>query len=166
MSSLLTIDTIHIALILTLLYLAYVDLRTFHLPNAITFPMILLGLMINFYSTARMTNFFDAVTGSVVGYVFIWGLNEIYWRLKKQHAIGMGDAKLLAALGAWLGLSALVNILFFASIGGIIGGLIWLKMHQKSIRSAFPFGPFIAIAGIIELLWPQLLQTRLLSSLI
>ena len=164
MPSLLTIDAIRIALILTLLYLAYVDLRTFRLPNAITFPMIFLGLIFNFYSTAKLTNFSDAVTGSVLGYVCIWGLNDIYWRFKKQHAIGMGDAKLLAALGAWLGLSAMVNILFFASIGGMIGGLIWLKMHQKSIRSAFPFGPFIAIAGIIELLWPQIIPHLLLSN--
>lgn len=92
MSSLLTIDTIRIALILTLLYLAYVDLRTFCLPNALTFPMIFLGLIFNFYSTAKLTNFSDAVTGSVLGYVCIWGLNDIYWRFKKQHAIGMGDA--------------------------------------------------------------------------
>lgn len=162
----LTIDAIRIALIVTLLYLAYVDLRTFRLPNSITFPLIFLGLIFNFYSTARLTNFSDAATGSAVGYIFIWGLNEIYRRLKKHHGIGMGDAKLLAALGAWLGLAALVNILFLASIGGIVGGLVWLKIHQKSIRSAFPFGPFIAIAGIIELLWPQLLQTHLLNNLI
>lgn len=162
----LTIDAIRIALIVTLLYLAYVDLRTFRLPNSITFPLIFLGLIFNFYSTARLTNFSDAATGSAVGYIFIWGLNEIYRRFKKHHGIGMGDAKLLAALGAWLGLAALVNILFLASIGGIVGGLVWLKIHQKSIRSAFPFGPFIAIAGIIELLWPQLLQTHLLNNLI
>lgn len=162
----LTIDAIRIALIVTLLYLAYVDLRTFRLPNSITFPLIFLGLIFNFYSTARLTNFSDAATGSSVGYIFIWGLNEIYRRLKKHHGIGMGDAKLLAALGAWLGLAALVNILFLASIGGIVGGLVWLKIHQKSIRSAFPFGPFIAIAGIIELLWPQLLQTHLLNNLV
>jgi leader peptidase (prepilin peptidase)/N-methyltransferase len=162
----LTIDAIRIALIVTLLYLAYVDLRTFRLPNSITFPLIFLGLIFNFYSTARLTNFSDAATGSAVGYIFIWGLNEIYRRFKQRHGIGMGDAKLLAALGAWLGLAALVNILFLASMGGIIGGLVWLKIHQKSIRSAFPFGPFIAIAGIIELLWPQLLQTHLLNNLI
>jgi leader peptidase (prepilin peptidase)/N-methyltransferase len=162
----LTIDPIRIVLIATLLYLAYVDLRTFRLPNSITFPLIVLGLIFNFFSTARLTNFSDAAIGAIVGYFFIWCLNGIYRRFKKHHAIGMGDAKLLAALGAWLGWSALINILFFASIGGIIGGLIWLKIHQKSIRSAFPFGPFIAIAGIIELLWPQLLQTHLLSNLI
>ncbi len=162
----LTIDAIRIALILTLLYLAYVDLRTFRLPNLITFPLVFLGLIFNFYSSARFTNFFDAATGSTVGYIFIWGLNEMYRRIKKHHGIGMGDAKLLAALGAWLGLSALINILFLASIGGIIGGLVWLKIHQKSMRSAFPFGPFIAIAGIIELLWPQLLQRYLLNHLI
>ena len=165
MSSLLTIDTIRIALILTLLYLAYVDLRTFCLPNALTFPMIFLGLIFNFYSTAKLTNFSDAVTGSVVGYVCIWGLNDIYWRFKKQHAIGMGDAKLLAALGAWLGWQPLPSILLIASLAGLIGGVVWLAWNKQNHRAAFPFGPFLAIAGIIELLWPQTIQTLLLSKL-
>lgn len=76
----------------------------------------------------------------------------------------MGDAKLLAALGAWLGWVALPGILLIASILGLIGGLIWLQWNKQDHRAAFPFGPFLAFAGIIELLWPQLLQTLLLSS--
>jgi leader peptidase (prepilin peptidase)/N-methyltransferase len=102
--------------------------------------------------------------GGIFGYAFLWGLNFIYYWAKKQHGIGMGDAKLLAALGAWLGASALPEILLISSISGLIGGLIWLRLQEQSIRSAFPFGPFIAIAGIIELLWPQILQTWYLSN--
>lgn len=77
----------------------------------------------------------------------------------------MGDAKLLAALGAWLGWFALPEILLMASLTGLIGGFIWLQWNKQNHRSAFPFGPFLAIAGIIELLWPQTLQTLLLSHL-
>jgi leader peptidase (prepilin peptidase)/N-methyltransferase len=76
----------------------------------------------------------------------------------------MGDAKLLAALGAWLGWSALPSILFLASVLGIVGGILWLKLNKKKHGSPFPFGPFLIFAGIIELLWPQLIQNLLLSS--
>jgi leader peptidase (prepilin peptidase)/N-methyltransferase len=76
----------------------------------------------------------------------------------------MGDAKLLAALGAWLGWGALPGILFLASVTGLIGGMAWLKLNKQSPGSAFPFGPFLVIAGIIELLWPQLLQNLFLIS--
>ena len=74
----------------------------------------------------------------------------------------MGDAKLLAALGAWLGWEALPGILFFASLTGLIGGLVWLRLNKQHPGSAFPFGPFLVIAGIIELLWPLLLQNLFL----
>ena len=81
-----------------------------------------------------------------------------------QHGIGLGDAKLLSALGAWHGISALPNILLVASISGVLGGLLWLRFQKQTIRSAFPFGPFLAFAGIIELLWPQHLQALILNS--
>jgi leader peptidase (prepilin peptidase)/N-methyltransferase len=78
----------------------------------------------------------------------------------------MGDAKLLAALGAWLGWSTLPSILLMASVTGVLGGIIWLKLRRDHLREAFPFGPFLVIAGIIELLWPQLIQTWILPNLI
>jgi len=89
-------------------------------------------------------------------------MNFVYRALKKQNGIGMGDAKLLAGLGAWLGASALPMVLLVASLTGLIGGLIWLKWQRSQINQVFPFGPFLAFAGIIELLWPQALQTLLL----
>jgi len=89
-------------------------------------------------------------------------MNFIYRTLKKQSGIGMGDAKLLAALGAWLGADALPEILLIASLSGLVGGLLWLKWQKSQINHPFPFGPFLAFAGIIELLWPQAIQTSLL----
>ena len=81
-----------------------------------------------------------------------------------QDGIGMGDAKLLAVLGAWLGWGALPSILFIASTSGIVGGLVWLRLNKQNHQGAFPFGPFLIFAGIIELLWPQLLQHLLLNN--
>lgn len=156
---------IQVPLILILVYLAYIDLRTFRLPDAITLPLVLSGLLFNSFSQERLTPLQDSVIGAILGYASLWLLNFIYRLTKKQDGIGMGDAKLLAALGAWLGWYVLPGILLMASLTGLIGGFIWLQRNKQNHRSAFPFGPFLAIAGIIELLWPQTLQTLLLSKL-
>ena len=156
---------IQVPLILILAYLAYIDLRTFRLPDAITLPLILAGLLFNGISNQGFASFQDAIIGAITGYSSLWLLNYLYRTFKKQHGIGMGDAKLLAALGAWLGWFALPSILLIASLIGLIGGFVWLQWNKQNHRSAFPFGPFLAIAGIIELLWPQTLQTLLLSNL-
>ena len=165
MGNLALFDWIRICLILALMYLAYIDLRTFRLPDVITYPLILSGLMVSSFSKLGFISFQDSVIGAAVGYTSLWLLNLLYRLVKKQEGIGMGDAKLLAALGAWFGWYALPSILLIASLSGLIGGFIWLQWNKQSHRSAFPFGPFLAIAGIIELLWPQTLQTLLLSKL-
>jgi leader peptidase (prepilin peptidase)/N-methyltransferase len=156
---------IKVSLILALVYLAYIDLRTFRLPDAITLVLVLSGLLFNGFSETGLASFQDSVIGAILGYVSLWLLNTLYRLTKKQDGIGMGDAKLFAALGAWLGWFALPGILLMASLTGLIGGFIWLQWNKQNHRSAFPFGPFLAIAGIIELLWPQTLQTLLLSNL-
>ena len=159
-------DWIRICLIVILVYLAYFDLRTFRLPDVITLPLILLGLLFKGVSNESLISFQDSLIGAILGYVCLWLLNLLYRIVKKQEGIGMGDAKLLAALGAWLGWFALPSILLIASLTGLIGGIIWLQWNKQNHRSAFPFGPFLAIAGIIELLWPQTLQILLLSKLV
>ena len=153
-------------LILALIYLAYIDWRTFRLPNAITLPMIFLGIAFNVISDTRFTNPSNALIGACIGFGSLWILNSSYRLLKGHNGIGMGDAKLLAALGAWLGWSALPSILLTASLTGLVGGIIWLKWRNFQLQEAFPFGPFIVIAGIIELLWPQLIPTFILPRLI
>jgi prepilin signal peptidase PulO-like enzyme (type II secretory pathway) len=153
-------------LILALIYLAYIDWRTFRLPNTITLPMIVLGATFNIVSEIRFTNPISALLGAFLGFASLWILNAGYRLLKSRNGIGMGDAKLLAALGAWLGWSALPSILLIASLTGLVGGIIWLKWRQFQLQQAFPFGPFLVIAGIIELLWPQLIPTLILPRLI
>lgn len=166
MGNFVLLDWTRICLMAILVYLAYYDLRTFRLPDVITLPLILLGLLFNSLSNQRFISFQDAIIGAILGYTCLWLLNLLYRIVKKQDGIGMGDAKLLAALGAWLGWFALPSILLMASLTGLIGGIIWLQWNKQSHRSAFPFGPFLAIAGIIELLWPQTLQILLLSKLV
>jgi len=152
-----TIDLVRAALILVLVYLSYIDFRSFRLPDVITLPLIVLGLFFNGFFQIRFVNIESALWGAILGYGALWILNTLYRLIKKQDGIGMGDAKLLAALGAWLGWSVLPKLLLIASFAGIIGGLLYLQWRGQNTRSAFPFGPFLAFAGIIELLWPQII---------
>ena len=156
---------VQLILVLALISLAYIDLRTFRLPDVITMPLILAGLFFNGLFEEKIVSFQDSVIGAILGYSSLWLLNLLYRLTKKQDGIGMGDAKLLAALGAWLGWLALPSVLLIACLTGLMGGLLWLLWNKQNHRAAFPFGPFLAIAGIIELLWPQILQTLLLSKL-
>ena len=158
---------VKIVLIIALVYLAYIDLRKFLLPDAITIPMIGLGIICNWLGilpSIEFTNSLNSLLGAIAGYALLWALDQMYFRLKRQHGIGLGDAKLLSGLGAWLGIEAIPSILLIASIGGLIGGVLWLRYQKQSLQTAFPFGPFLAFAGIIELLWPQYLQTLILTS--
>jgi len=158
------LDIARILLISALVYLAYMDLRTFRLPDALTFPLIISGLVFNAFSNPGFSDFGSAMIGALFGFGFLWGLNQIYKLTKKQNGIGMGDAKLVAGLGAWLGWTPLPDLLLIASISGLIGGILWIRYHKENLRSAFPFGPFLAFAGIIELLWPHYIQTLILSN--
>lgn len=158
------IDLIRVLLGATLLYLAYIDLRTFRLPDTITIPLAILGLAFNFLVNPALATPINALLGSIFGFAFIWSINCFYRMVKKQDGIGLGDTKLLAALGAWFGWQAIPTILFIAALSGLIGGLIWLYWNKQDRQQAFPFGPFLAFAGIIELLWPQFLQNLLLSN--
>ena len=163
MDSLALIDLIRLLLIFVLAYLAYIDLRTFRLPDFITLPLIFLGLCFNSFSNLQFVGPQESILGVLFGYLSLWLLNCIYRYIRRQDGVGMGDAKLLAGLGAWIGWHALPSILFIASVLGIIGGILWLRLNKQKHGSPFPFGPFLIFAGIIELLWPQLLQQLLLN---
>lgn len=155
-------ELIKYLLILALVYLAYIDLRTFRLPDVITIPLAIFGFSFNALTTAQFTSLESSALGLILGFSFLWLLNYLYRLTKKRDGIGLGDAKLLAGLGAWFGWHAIPGLLFIASISGLVGGLIWLSWNKKGYQRPFPFGPFLAFAGIIELLWPKLLQNLIL----
>ena len=100
MGNIVFLDWIRICLILILIYLAYIDLRTFRLPDVITLPLILLGFSFNGFSNQNFISLQDSIIGAILGYTSLWLLNFLYRLTKKQDGIGMGDAKLLAGLGA------------------------------------------------------------------
>ncbi|MFN3214692.1 MAG: prepilin peptidase [Henriciella sp.] len=127
-----------------LLTLSYIDLRSGLLLDVLTLPLMALGIG---YS-ASQGDWFLSLAGAVVGYAMIAGL-AAYWRASRGYeGIGLGDAKLLAACGAWIGVAGLPILLLIASSLGILAALIVSKKtHSAGERLAIPFGPFLAIGG-------------------
>lgn len=142
-----------IVLIVLLTALAWIDFRTFQLPDVLTISLAAYGLIANSLLGLGWTDTPSALIGCVSGYLSLYLLNLAYLRIKKTYGIGMGDAKLLAGLGACFGWQSLPYILIIASTTGLLGGYIWLKVHQQDSSHVFPFGPFIALGGIVTLIW-------------
>ncbi|HDX9008384.1 prepilin peptidase [Aeromonas dhakensis] len=141
------------ALLLTwvLVALTFIDLDKMLLPDQLTLPLLWGGLLFNL--AGGFVPLADAVIGAMAGYLVLWSL---YWAFKLftgKEGMGYGDFKLLAALGAWLGWQALPIVLLLSSlVGAIIGiSLILLRNHHQG--KPIPFGPYLAIAGWIALLW-------------
>lgn len=131
--------------------LTFIDLDTQLLPDAITLPLLWIGLLFNLGN--GFIDIRSAIIGAVAGYLVLW---TIYWSFKLatgKEGMGYGDFKLLAAIGAWLGWQMLPLVILFSSfVGGVIGILlIILKRHPRN--TAIPFGPYLAAGGIIALFW-------------
>ena len=130
--------------------LTFIDLDTFYLPDSITLPLLWLGLLFNIHGT--YTPLPGAVIGAAAGYLSLWGVYWIFKWATGKEGMGYGDFKLLAAIGAWLGWQMLpLTILLSSLVGAVIGiGLIVFAGRGRSVP--IPFGPYLAIAGMIALL--------------
>ncbi|HHQ4702660.1 TPA: prepilin peptidase [Aeromonas hydrophila] len=141
------------ALLLTwvLVALTFIDLDKMLLPDQLTLPLLWVGLLFNL--SGGFAPLADAVIGAMAGYLVLWSLYWAFKLLTGKEGMGYGDFKLLAALGAWLGWQALPIVLLLSSlVGAFIGiGLILLRNHHQN--KPIPFGPYLAIAGWIALLW-------------
>jgi leader peptidase (prepilin peptidase)/N-methyltransferase len=132
---------------------SFIDFKSFILPDLITLPLILSGVLFNTFSANSFCSSTDSLLGSLIGYALIRLVDECYFKLKKQRGIGQGDAKLLAAIGAILGWQTIFPILCFASILGVIVGLSLMKFKRSALENKIPFGPFLsffACAFILE----------------
>jgi leader peptidase (prepilin peptidase)/N-methyltransferase len=156
-------------LLWSLIALAVIDLDTQLLPDIITLPLLWIGLCFSLAGHADGSNVFadprSAIIGAVAGYLSLW---SIYWGFKLttgKEGMGYGDFKLLAALGAWMGWQVLLLILILSALTGLVAaiGMIIFRGHDRQIP--IPFGPYLAIAGFIALIWgPDLLTAYLGAS--
>jgi len=136
-----------------LIALTMIDFDHMLLPDQITLPLLWLGLLININGT--FVPLTDAVIGAAVGYMSLFSVFWLFKLLTGKEGMGYGDFKLFAVFGAWIGWQLLPLLILMASVvGAIIGiALMIFKNHQK--EQGIPFGPYLAIAGWITLLWGE-----------
>lgn len=142
-----------------LLALAFIDADTTLLPDDITLPLLWAGLLVNLFGV--FTSLSAAVIGAMAGYLSLW---LVYWGFRLvtgKEGMGFGDFKLLAAIGAWFGWQALPLVILLSSVVGVIigGGLMLTGRAQRG--QALPFGPYLAGAGVLALLWGERWQSWL-----
>ena len=145
------------ALVLTcfLIALAGIDLRTRLLPDQLTLPLLWLGLIAsveNLYMGPKA-----ALLGAMAGYLSLWSVYWVFKQLTGKEGMGHGDFKLLAALGAWVGLQGILPTVLLSSLVGAIIGSIWLAAKGRDRATPIPFGPYLAIAGWVAFFWGQAL---------
>ena len=143
--------------------LSFIDLDTQLLPDSITLPLLWLGLLLNVSGT--FTDLQSAVVGAAAGYLSLWTVFWLFKLVTGKEGMGYGDFKLLAAIGAWLGWQILpLTILLSSVVGAVVGiALIVLRQHGREIP--IPFGPYLAAAGLLALIWGSSLTSAYLGML-
>jgi leader peptidase (prepilin peptidase)/N-methyltransferase len=150
-----------------LIAISVIDIDHQIIPDSLSLPLIWAGLFLSlFHDTAGAEILFidpkTAIAGGLAGYLSLWSIYHLFRLLTGKEGMGYGDFKLLAALGAWLGWQMLpLIILLSAAVGAVIGiSLIVLKRHERSVP--IPFGPYLAAAGWIAMLYgPQIMDAYL-----
>jgi leader peptidase (prepilin peptidase)/N-methyltransferase len=145
-----------LGLSLTLLVLTRIDIDHLLLPDAITLPGIWAGLLVNLAGT--FTDLRSAVIGAAAGYLSLWLVYHAFKWMTGKEGMGYGDFKLLALLGAWLGWQALPACILLASLVGTVYGVVSIVRGAHARQQPFPFGPFLAVAGWINLMWGEALR--------
>jgi leader peptidase (prepilin peptidase)/N-methyltransferase len=136
-----------------LVALSGIDLRTQLLPDQLTLPLMWLGLVASLDSLYMPAK--PALLGAIAGYASLWTVWWLFKQLTGKEGMGHGDFKLLAALGAWVGLQGVLPIILLSSLVGAIIGSIWLATQGRDRATPIPFGPYLAIAGWIVFFWGQ-----------
>jgi leader peptidase (prepilin peptidase)/N-methyltransferase len=145
-----------------LVALTFIDLDTQLLPDDITLPLLWLGLLVN--TAGTFTDLRSAVLGAAAGYLLLWC---VYWGfrlLTGKEGMGFGDFKLLAAIGAWFGWQVIpLVVLVSAGAGAVIGGIA-IAFSGKGRDVRIPFGPYLAVGGLVALFAGRALVTAYLGS--
>ncbi|MCX8048450.1 MAG: A24 family peptidase [Methylohalobius sp.] len=134
-----------------LIALSFIDLDHQLLPDAITLPMVWLGLLLSL--TGAFTDPQASILGATFGYLSLWSVYQCFKLFTGKEGMGYGDFKLLAAAGAWLGWQALPSIILLSSLAGAVIGLGLTLISGRDKNIPLPFGPYLALAAWIALMW-------------
>jgi len=157
------------ALVLTwfLVALTFIDIDHQLLPDSMTLPLVWLGLLLSLYApqqgiAAIPVDMHSSIVGAVAGYLSLWSVYHLFRLLTGKEGMGYGDFKLFAALGAWMGWKMLLPIILIAAIVGAVTGIALIAFRGRSRSVPIAFGPFLAAAGWLMLMFgPELVTSYL-----
>ena len=152
------------ALLLTwsLIALSGIDIDHQLLPDSITLPMLWLGLFLSLFTL--FTNSHSSIIGAMAGYLCLWLVYHAFKLITGKEGMGYGDFKLLALFGAWLGWQYLPLIILLSSLVGAVVGLSMVALVKRDKNIPIPFGPYLAAAGWIALIWGDRINQLYLSA--
>ena len=143
----------------------FIDLKHFIIPNELTFPLMIIGFIKSFYPNLDQTifpNYINSILGGLAGYILIWLVIIIYEKIRKKEGMGLGDAKLLAAIGFWFGWVSIPFTIFISSFVALIFVIPSLLNKTRKVSSQIPFGPYIIIGCIIYVSFSNQIKNFLL----
>jgi leader peptidase (prepilin peptidase)/N-methyltransferase len=144
-----------------LIALTWIDYDTQLLPDQLTLPLLWLGLLLNI--DGLFVDIQTAVIGAAAGYLSLWLVFHLFRLLTGKEGMGYGDFKLLALLGAWLGWTLLPQIILLSSLVGAVVGISMILLGNLERQHPIPFGPYLAAAGLIALLWGEQINRAYLN---
>ena len=150
----------------TLIAASLIDIDHYLLPDSLTLPLLWSGLLISLFfidGNPIFTDIRSSVIGAAAGYLSLWSVYHLFKLITGKEGMGYGDFKLLAALGAWLGWQMLPLIITVSAAVGTVVGLVGLFVQGKSRHTPIPFGPYLAAAGWVALIWGDRLLELYLS---
>jgi leader peptidase (prepilin peptidase)/N-methyltransferase len=144
------------ALTCALIVISFIDYDFYIIPNVISLPGAALGVAVaganqffNIFTAPIVPNLLSSAIGVAVGAGFLLLISELYFRLRKQEGLGLGDVKLLALVGAFLGPEGALFTIFFGSLLGTIGGIAVMLLMRRGMSHPLPFGPYLALAALV-----------------
>ena len=133
----------------------FIDLKHFIIPNELTFPLMGIGFLKSFDPNLNeylFPNYINSFIGGVVGYLIIWLIIFSYKKIRNKEGMGLGDAKLLSAIGFWFGWMSIPFVLFFSSFAALGFAFPSLINKSKTMSSQIPFGPYLVLGCVLYLL--------------
>lgn len=143
-----------------LLSMSLIDADHQILPDVLVLPLLWLGLILN--SFGFFTSLSDALWGAVIGYMSLWSIFWLFKLITGKEGMGYGDFKLLALIGAWGGWQVLPLTILLSSVLGAVIGIIILRLQRNGYNKPIPFGPYLAAAGWLALIWGEQITSRYL----
>ena len=157
-----------VVMTLALIPIAMIDAETQLIPDSIVLPLMWIGLAMSLFSPMAGAEVLfiapqDAIVGAIAGYLSLWTVYQLFKLITGKEGMGYGDFKLLAALGAWLGWERLPLIVLMSAVVGAIVGILLMALRQHERSEPIPYGPYLAAAGWIAMLWGDVITNSYLD---